>query len=241
MVTLLESEGIIVREIDYLTDCLLCDLIEEKISEKLWGMASDILRVEIMKQEGGLYMDLNYILVRSLEPEMHKFDFFTQSFGEIYIDNFFFCSAPNHPILYEWLNNIIQKFTNPPQYIQTIIDELSTKEMTDMMTANPSFISYHKACNKDGNVDVIFPMNCETYAVTEDGNLVDSLFMYTLDGVIEERGFCLNLNEGALGYMFEKKGPIDLDKEIYDLYDVPQCLGKDLTFGDDGNNGLTWL
>jgi len=228
----LDPKGIIVREIASLAGSKLYDLIEETIAEKLWGMASDMLRIEIMKQEGGLYMDLNYLLTRSLEPEMHKFDFFSQSFGGLYIDNFFFCSKPNHPVLDEWIENVHQKFTNPLPYIKDVIGTGDTDIMTDLMTANPLCIAYYKASNQYGNTDVILPVNCESIQISSEE--------YVWETYQNKKGFCLD--HQYLRPLFDESSKEDfvMDPMVYDLYEVPSCLGEDLTFGQDGINGRTW-
>lgn len=238
-VKFLQSKDILVKEMDSLIDCSLCGLIEEKISEKLWGMASDMLRVEIVKQEGGLYMDLNYVLIRSLEPEMHKFDFFSQSFGSLYIDNFFFCSKPNHPIINEWINNIYQKFNNPLPYIQKIINSGDTDHMTDTMTANPSFVAYYKASNRGDNIDFLFPKNCQSFRISDRGVIVryevGEKYKFTNDQICLEHQYLRPLFE------HQDLDSTALDFDVHDSYEVPHCLEEDLLFGQDGTNGRTWV
>jgi len=64
------------------------------------GMKSDILRYEILKQYGGIYIDTDFECLRPLDPLMH-FNFFTgvgyDTEPQLY--NGLIATIPNHPII----------------------------------------------------------------------------------------------------------------------------------------------
>ena len=75
--------------------------VRELIEQEDWGMASDLLRYDIVYYMGGVYADVNFVFTRDVEPEIYKYDFFNHSVYGFYMENSFFGAKANHPILGE--------------------------------------------------------------------------------------------------------------------------------------------
>lgn len=63
------------------------------------GAKSDIWRYEILQQQGGIYVDIDFECVKSLDVLVHHHSFFAGIGGFDYINNAIIGSKPNHPIL----------------------------------------------------------------------------------------------------------------------------------------------
>jgi len=152
-VSRLEKKGVSVIEITELQDCQLCDEILHNIERLHWGIASDIARLEILREHGGIYTDVNYVLNGMPLQEMSTYNFFAQSRDGIYIGNYFIASTAGNKILKEWLNIIEQNLgENPPFYIKNILETHDTREITIATTALPSCLAFICAGDKDAVV-----------------------------------------------------------------------------------------
>lgn len=151
-VTILEKNNIEVREIkDYTTQLELYDEINKLIVKKEWGIASDALRYDIIREFGGVYSDLNFEFIRTIDDETNKYDFFAQDFV-----NYFFAAKPNHPVLVDLVKTIKENLNTPKDHIRTIdSNDIFTK--TIFTSLLPFGISYIKNANKYGNTDIVFP------------------------------------------------------------------------------------
>ncbi|KKB96653.1 hypothetical protein SZ25_00269 [Candidatus Arcanobacter lacustris] len=153
----LEDHGIKVRSIyDYKDELSSFKIIEELVAKSKWGMASDTLRYSLVEKFGGVYADLNFIFNRDMTDEVHKYNFFTKTYGEHYIDNFFFGASEHHPVVAKMVELVERNLVTPPNYLSSINQDSRT--LTDMGTANPTFLAYYKEANKNGNIDVVYPM-----------------------------------------------------------------------------------
>lgn len=124
--------------------------------------ASDILRLMVLQNFGGVYNDIDYEIynAKALNDLLNKFDFiggreFDKDFS--YYGNAFIAVKPNHPIINEALRRIEEfnvKQHNIPQYLKypcNLYDKLYLNS-PPLLT-----ISYFKKNNLDGNNDVILP------------------------------------------------------------------------------------
>ncbi len=154
----LKGAGIKVQCIyEHKKDLKLFKLIEGLIDQKLWGQASDTLRISLVEHFGGVYADLNYTFSRHVTSETHKYNFFTSTYNDVYyIANFFFGSTAKHPILQKALSLIERNIVTPPAYI-TLFPNQSPNVITSTITANPICLAYYSQANKDDNIDVIYP------------------------------------------------------------------------------------
>lgn len=66
---------------------------------KTMGARVDIFRYEILYQEGGIYLDIDFECLRSLNPLQKAHDFFTCIGGHDYIANSVIGVFPRHPLM----------------------------------------------------------------------------------------------------------------------------------------------
>jgi hypothetical protein len=80
---------------------LPADLRRPEAAEKLRAPAerADILRLELLWREGGVYMDTDFECLRSIEPLLDGHDFVIGLAKPGRVNNAFIASAPGHPIL----------------------------------------------------------------------------------------------------------------------------------------------
>lgn len=73
-----------------------------------WGQKSDILRYEILKKYGGLYIDTDFESIKSLENFHYKFNFYCGRLRENdeEVANGIIACAPNHPIITKCIDEI---------------------------------------------------------------------------------------------------------------------------------------
>lgn len=155
----LEEAGIQVKSIYEEQESLgLFKLIEELISAKLWGKASDALRIALLEHFGGVYADLNYIFNREVTEEVHKYNFFATVYNFAETDssdimgNFFFGSSPGHPILVKALELTERSLADIPS-----IEGVSEFYLTLFSTTFILDTAYYLKANQNGNKDVIYP------------------------------------------------------------------------------------
>ena len=216
-----------VREISEIEAYLrLSENVNELIDQGRWGMASDTLRYDLLKYSGGVYADLNYKFARDVEGEIHKYDFFTVTLSNYRLDNFFFGSKADHPVLDEVLNLVDRNFNNPPEYISSL-GEKGSRLITDLKTAVPITIAYYKAANRDGTVDVVYPLTKGNNDHEVDHDFVMSIYdlfkeYLDCDGVLKQTMDVIKFNE----YIYDNE--ISGEKEKHFI-------------GEDSKQGLTWI
>ena len=160
---ILDQLGIKLRDIAEFKETLPnYALVSDLITHEKWGMASDILRYDLVDHWGGIYYDLNFNLKRSPDEIMCNYDFVGIAHNAFYmIENYFFAARKGHPILKKVQTIIRDHFTQPePKYISAIrslkIDEL----YTNLATAYPFYWAFYAEANKNAAMDVIYP-NCK--------------------------------------------------------------------------------
>lgn len=147
----LREFGIEVKSIyEHQEDLRLFKFIETLVENKLWGTASDTLRISVLESFGGVYADLNYVFNREVTEEVHKYNFFATSFLDELIGNYFFGSGPGHPILREALNVIDRSFNKGYK-------DLNEFHLTLTTTTLAIDLAYYLRGNLNGNKDVIYP------------------------------------------------------------------------------------
>ncbi|MCT4634977.1 MAG: hypothetical protein N4A31_01845, partial [Rickettsiales bacterium] len=234
-VKVLEDNGIQVKSIyEHQDELASFEIIENLIAQQKWGMASDALRYVLVNEFGGVYADLNFNFNRDTTDEAHKYNYFTQEFSSYYIDNFFFAASPNHPIIQKIVEMVERNIVNPPEYIANIKDQTSTK-ITDMSTANPTFIAYYLEANKDGNIDVVYPKG--VYPNRE--SFYEPVNYQSMDNNLE-------ISKGDERYkeFIEKYCPDSI--WMMNLGDHPHpfdniCVAERFIIGEDSKDGKTWF
>lgn len=74
---------------------------------------SDIVRVEILAQEGGCYLDTDVFQVRPLFPFLSNHTLcISQEFSNRMIGNFMLASTPHHPALYRYMTMVHNKIAD---------------------------------------------------------------------------------------------------------------------------------
>jgi hypothetical protein len=149
----LEKAGIRVREISEVEKNLkLIKNIRALIEAKELGMAVDALRYDLIYLLGGISADLGYMFERSVEVDIHRFDFFNQGTGSfLAFENYFFAAKANHPILKRVLDLVDMNLNRPPSYLDP-----SFGAPTNGTTYYPLMMAYYGAANQS-TCDVIYP------------------------------------------------------------------------------------
>ena len=98
-------------EVDGLCQSLLTSLLRlfrQASESQSYGMASDIARLLILYQCGGVYVDVDYFCVESVQAFHEKFEFYcgASNTGCIEINNGLIGSIPKHPFLLVLLRKI---------------------------------------------------------------------------------------------------------------------------------------
>jgi len=236
----LEASGIKVKEIASVKKHFrLGAKIDELIEQGRWGMASDSLRYELINYYGGIYADLNYIFARDLEREIHRYDFFSQTYnrnGDISINNFIFGAKPNHPVLIDLIGLVYENFYNPSEYIKS----LTGRAITDETTAVPTGTAYYRAAN-NGTTDVVYP-----YIDFDDAS--DGSDRYDFRFSSDERKFQKEVMKKKISILKRHANCVkDIDfiegmvRFNEYLYEHEICGTKDHLIGEDSKDGLTWI
>ena len=134
------------------------DLYKEAIENKQFGKATDILRLEILKQFGGFYLDTDYELFQSLKPYSKVYDMVVAVEPmSPYLCNAFIGACPDHPVVDKCLEMIIRNM-NPgtsPDYVKNAPNNgfKTILETGPIMLTN----AFALAGGKHGTVDIAMP------------------------------------------------------------------------------------
>jgi hypothetical protein len=241
-VQVLAEYGIEVRSLyDYKEEFSLFDLVESLIEKKKWGMASDILRYDLIGNMGGVYADINYIFLRDVTHEALTYNYFTNTYGSYYLDNFFFGASKGHPILHETIQLVARNMFNPPKYLSDIYNQ-DSRVITDMGTANPTFVAYYKMANRDGNIDVAYPkakianhiLNYEQTLKGEES--VDDQLVRSAEIEL----FFERFREDDFANSYQCQHDELLCKFVSYLYMNEICGSDEFLIGYDSSDGGTW-
>ncbi len=87
-----------------------------------YGQKSDLVRLEILSRYGGVYVDVDVLMVKPFDPIVSRYDFFAgveapHFIGErsdryLFVTNAIIGSAPQHPILNLWKKRILQNWSS---------------------------------------------------------------------------------------------------------------------------------
>lgn len=235
-VKILETNGIEVRSIyDYQEDLSLFNLIEGMISDSKWGMASDTLRYVIIEHFGGVYADINFIFNRDVTDEVHKYNFFTKTYESYYVDNFYFGSSQHHPVVQKIIELVEHNMVNPPKYLASINPD--SNKFTDSGTANPSYIAYYLEANKNGNIDVVYPLTNDRKNIFK--NIRDDLYEDSDRDSNRDSNGSDSIEESLIiQYNPEQIMWINFQK---DFYNHEFCGADYYNIGYDSPDGQTWV
>lgn len=187
----LEANGIKVKELSELNkEFKLNDKIEMLIEKGLWGMASDTIRLEIIRCYGGVFSDLNFVFYRHLESDIHRYDFFAGCDGLSVVFSGF-GAIPHHPILEEAVDLIANNLGEQSKIISLLgLEENNFKAITYATTAKSLTVPYYRQANRKWTIDVLYPDNSEghlTQIVQIEAKELDLIRKYLSPSCNEER------------------------------------------------------
>jgi hypothetical protein len=84
------------------------DVLQHAISQEQYGMASDVLRLEILWKYGGLYVDCDYMCVARVDDLHASLDFYcgASCTRQVEINNGLLACRPQHPLISAMMNDI---------------------------------------------------------------------------------------------------------------------------------------
>lgn len=157
----LEAHGIKVREFSELKDELkLGEKIDGLIEKDLFGMAFDAARLDIVRICGGVISDMNFKFDRSLKNDIHRYDFFANSYT-IAVTFQGFGTIPHHPILEEAVDLINKNYDDQAKFAALLGVKENSKQLTWAITGIQLTVAYYKQANRYGTVDVLYPFHTE--------------------------------------------------------------------------------
>jgi len=129
-----------------------------------WGEKSDLLRYEILFQQGGLYVDHDVECLRSFGGMHRGYDFFCalETPHEPFVGrgvtcgNGVFGSRSHHPVLGQLIELVIERWDTLGERFRGN-DAYSRTEVVMQRTYIAMTEAVEKAIDSEGNVDVIFP------------------------------------------------------------------------------------
>ncbi|PCI75295.1 hypothetical protein COB21_05830 [Candidatus Aerophobetes bacterium] len=139
---------------------------KEFVSSTNWAEKSDLLRYEILYQQGGIYVDHDVICLNSFEELTHTYDLFCGMEPphqlvlntSINLCNNLIGSAPAHPVLKETIERVSKRWKS----IEKIFPGKDT-DSTIMRIAHRTFSPFDEAfqakASQLGNNDIAFPAN----------------------------------------------------------------------------------
>jgi hypothetical protein len=132
----------------------------QSITECRFAMASDILRVELLKAKGGAYLDIDLVTLQSLKPLFYLYDsiFGIEPMSE-FVGNAFMAASRDHPITNEMIRlmrrNFQYKHSNPTFYSAAAIDD----GFNTIVQTGPgvSTTAFYNASSHGGKRDILMP------------------------------------------------------------------------------------
>lgn len=133
------------------------DTYRQAIKKKQFGKASDILRLEILNQYGGWYLDTDIELYQSLKPYGKVYDMVVALEPmSILIGNALVAARPSHPVILKSLELINRNFSDDaPAYVKNNADE-GWKTIVETGPAMLN-IAFGKSAGNIGETDIVIP------------------------------------------------------------------------------------
>jgi hypothetical protein len=169
------NKSIIIKELseDILSKMVNRSEFEDALYNRhKFGMASDILRVELLNIYGGAYFDTDYEALQSFKGLLTMYNFIaSQEPMSHFLCNAFLAASPNHPVLKKMIELIKRNYNQDtrPYYMkrkdgnnQIMFDEkgnLSENTWTTILVTGPSMvtIAIASAIGQEGMRDIILP------------------------------------------------------------------------------------
>jgi hypothetical protein len=126
---------------------------------------------------GGVYTDVDFEFARSIEKELYTYDFLGKILpSSSALENYFFCSKANHPILIEALA-LIAKSCNDA-FIASL-DEKDLKNrgivtsITNAQTYGVFCYAYSLKANQNNSIDAVYPTYFSSFDEKDEKNMID--------------------------------------------------------------------
>ena len=141
----------------------------EEIVEK-----ANILRYEILNQFGGIYLDIDFECLKSLEPLIHYYDFFTglQPVDSHYmLNNALIACSPHHPIIWKCIETIKDHMHESTRFYRNGVGHFSrtftavAHEVAGVSIAFPTTYFYPLHIKYDSKKSIINCLRPESFAV----------------------------------------------------------------------------
>lgn len=129
------------------------EALQFAIQNKNYGMASDILRLELLFEHGGLYVDIDYLCVDSVSDLHRQFDFYcgASNTGVIELNNGLLASQPRNYLIQQMMERIrdfsMQVFRQQSHvtlhHISAFLDDKSRESFDIGMALTPEQVIRH--------------------------------------------------------------------------------------------------
>ena len=132
----------------------------ESIAKCRFAMASDILRVALLKEKGGAYLDIDLVTLQSLKPLFYLYDsiFGIEPMSE-FVGNAFMAASRDHPILNEMIRlmrrNFQYKHSKQAFYSAAATDDA----FNTIVQTGPGVLTaaFYNASSCEGKRDILMP------------------------------------------------------------------------------------
>ncbi len=162
--TMAKLEGSLIKVIE-LSDTLLGmeewalkDEIFTTMTARKFGLATDMIRVQVINKLGGGYLDIDLEVFQSLKTYFFLYDsLWGNEEGTNWICNAWFAARPGHPVLSEYIK-LIKRNLNPstqPRYIATE----GHKNWRTIYQTGPlaAALAVYHGTGREGNNDIVMP------------------------------------------------------------------------------------
>jgi Glycosyltransferase sugar-binding region containing DXD motif len=125
------------------------EALQYAIRHKYYGMASNILRLELLFEHGGLYVDVDYICIDSVEDLHRPFDFYcgASHSGAMQISNRVLASQPRHFLIrymmeriYSWYEDF-RRQSQPFVHMCSFLDPTTRSSLEKVMELTPEDVT----------------------------------------------------------------------------------------------------
>lgn len=141
------------------------------------GIAADLARDEIVNLHGGVYLDVNFELARALDHEACVYDFVSLKQGSAAVENSFFMSRSEHPILEHTITDISNAFyglaeQSEPfwQYLNSTMPHMLTNALFGLYSTNSLVYLTEQSMIYEANdaSEELMPRECYQFDIYED-------------------------------------------------------------------------
>ena len=134
---------------------------EQAMEECRFAMASDILRVELIKKRGGAYLDIDLITLQSLKPLFYMYDslFGIEPMSE-FVGNAFMAAHQGHPIMSEMIRLIKRNFALKNSLDKSFYSSAALDDgFNTIVQTGPgvSTVAFYNAAGSSGRRDILMP------------------------------------------------------------------------------------